>query len=72
MTVRVRRTGFTDGGYVMAHGWEKFFATDGLVQNQFEDPWNNPETGHKFGAAGRFLEVDGEVIMDDFVLICLR
>lgn len=72
VVARVRRTGHTDGGYVMAHGWETFFASDGLVQNQFEDPWNHPETGHKFGAAGRFLEVDGEVLVNDFVLICLK
>lgn len=69
--IRVRRTGYTDTGYVMAHGWQRISITDGVFQAQFEDPWNNPGTGEKFGAASRFLEVDGQVIVDDFVLICL-
>lgn len=69
--IRVRSTGYTDSGYIMAHGSQTFSITDGVFQAQFDDPWNNPETGEKFGAAGRFLEVDGEVIVDDFVLICL-
>jgi len=69
--VRVRRTGTTSDGFIMAHGFETFSAVDGVAQGQFDDPWNNPETGDKFVAQGRFLEVDGDVVFDEFRLVCL-
>ena len=69
--VRVRRTGYTSDGYVMKWGKETFVGSDGTEYGQFRDPWINPATGDKFRAEARFLAVDGEVLMDDFRLVCL-
>jgi len=69
--VRVRRTGYTSDGYVMKWGKETFVASDGTEMGQFRDPWINPSTGEKFRAEARFLAVDGEVLVDDFRLVCL-
>jgi len=69
--VRLRRTGETSDGFIMEHGKETISEGGGVFSAQFRDPWNNPDTGEKFEAAGRFLEVDGEVIVDDFRLACV-
>lgn len=69
-SVRVRRTGSTSDGFIMAHGSETFSAVDGVEQGEFMDPWNNPATGDKFVAQGRFLAIDGEVVFEDFRLEC--
>lgn len=69
--IRARRTGYTSTGFVMAHGWERFTISDGTITSHFEDPWNNPETGEKFGVAGRWSEVDGVLAFDEFVITCL-
>lgn len=68
--VRVRRTGHTSAGFVMEHGKETFTAFDGVEMGEFEDPWRNPATGASFVAQGRFLMVDGEVLVDEFRLVC--
>ena len=68
--VRVRKTGHTSAGYIMEHGKETFTAFDGVEMGEFEDPWRNPATGDSFVAQGRFLMIDGEVLVNDFRLVC--
>lgn len=67
---RVRRTGHTSDGYFMEFGKEVFVAADGSESGFFNDPWVNPDTGQRFVAQGRFAAQDGEVLMDDFRLVC--
>lgn len=70
VTVRVRRTGHTSDGYLMNSGFEFFVDADGSIYDSFTDPWINPATGESFVAQGRSLEVDGDVLVDDFRLVC--
>ena len=67
---RVRRTGHTSDGFYMNFGKEVFVAVDGSENAFFTDPWVNPDTGQKFVAQGRFAAEDGEVLVDDFRLVC--
>ncbi|REK10348.1 MAG: hypothetical protein DWQ40_12880 [Actinobacteria bacterium] len=70
LIVRVRATGHTSAGYIMEYGRETFLETGTTAEGEFLHPWINPATGDKFVAQGRFLEVDGEVLIDDFRLVC--
>ena len=70
LIVRVKRTGTTSDGYIMGHGRESYVEDDSTITASFNDPWVNPSLGTKFVAQGRFLMVDGDVILDDFRLAC--
>ena len=67
---RAQRTGHTSDGYVMTSGRERISYVNGVFDAFFRDRWHNPSNGQGFEAAGRFLEVDGEVVYDDFRLVC--
>ena len=68
---RAQRSGHTSDGYVMTSGRESFSVYNGTVEGFFRDRWHNPDTGERFEAAGRFLEIDGEIVQDDFRLVCV-
>ncbi len=68
--VRVKQTGTTSDGYIMAHGRESYVETDTTITASFNAPFVNPDLGTKFVASGRLLIVDGDVIVDDFRLAC--
>ncbi|MFV2000548.1 MAG: hypothetical protein ACC654_09325 [Acidimicrobiia bacterium] len=70
LIARLKRTGTTSDGYIMGHGRESFVEAGSTITASFNDPWVNPGLGTKFVASGRFLMVDGDILVDDFRLAC--
>ena len=69
--VHESRTGSTDDGYVMDHSVFSHVFNGNVHRDAFVDNWYNDD-GSRFQARGVLVEREDGVLVDNFVLRCVR